>query len=87
LQEKKHRKLVRLMEKTFLNFIANRYYIHTQKINDKFIDKLVMKSQVSKKELKHIFETFDQLKNQAIVSDDELVSLYKLIENFYKTCR
>ncbi|MGB1104197.1 MAG: DUF4350 domain-containing protein [Crocinitomicaceae bacterium] len=87
LQEKKHRKLVRLMEKTFLNFIANRYYIHTQKINDKFIDKLVLKSQVSREELEHIFETFDQLQRQTVVSDEELVSLYKLIENFYKTCR
>lgn len=86
LQEKKHSKLVRLMEKTFLNFIANRYYIHSQKINDKFIDKLAMKSLVPKAELEIIFDTFDRLKNQPIVSDEELVSLYKLIENFYKTC-
>ena len=86
LQERKHSKLVRLMEKTFLNFIANRYYIHTQKINDKFIDKLAMKSHVPREELIEIFDTFDRLKNQPIVSDEALVSLYKLIDNFYKTC-
>ena len=87
LQEKKHNKLIKLKEKTFMNFIAEHYYIHSHKIDDKFVDKLAVKSQVPKEHIIAIFQSFNELENSVDVSDHALIELHKKIEHFYKTCR
>ena len=87
LQEKKHNKLIRLKEKTFLNFIADHYYIITQKADEKFIKKVAIKSQVPEEEIKDIFDRFKKLEAIGNVSDEQLIILHRKIENFYKKCR
>ena len=87
LQEKKHGKLIHLKEKTFLNYIAEHYYLSSPKIDEKFIDKLAEKSQVQKDRIKDIFSMFDGLKSQAEVEDDTLIELHRRIEYFYKKCK
>lgn len=87
LQEKRHNKLIRLKEKTFLNFIGERYYIHCSKPDDKFMDKLAAKSHISKSDIADIFSTFNELEHAAVVTDQELIELHQKIETFYKTCR
>lgn len=87
MKEKRHNKLIQLMEKTFLNFIAERYYIHCNVPDDKFINKLVLKSHVPKPELVELFELFKRLERTSSVSDESLIFLYKKIEIFYKSCR
>lgn len=87
LQEKKHNKLVKLKEKTFLNFIADHYYIHSNKPDARFINKLAIKSHIPKENIEAIFRAFDELEHAAVVSDQELIELHQKIENFYKNCR
>jgi len=87
LQEKKHSKLVKLKEKTFLNFIAEHYYIQTNKADEKFIEKVAIKSNVPKEQIGNIFKSFSKLEKQPEVSDQALIELHQKIENFYKTCR
>lgn len=87
LQEKKHNKLVRLKEKTFLNFIADHYYIQTSSPDEKFFEKVAIKSHIPKAEIIDIFRLFDELERSSEVSDKALISLHQKIENFYKTCR
>lgn len=87
LKEKKHNKLVQLKEKTFLNFIADHYYIHCNKPDQKFIDKLAAKSHIPKTEIVAIFNMFEKLEHAPAVTDDQLIELHQKIENFYKTCR
>lgn len=87
LQEKKHNKLVKLKERTFLNFIANHYFIISNQPDEKFIEKLSFKSHISKEEITDIFSTFDALENASSVTDQELINLHQKIENFYKNCR
>ncbi|MGV6861888.1 MAG: DUF4350 domain-containing protein [Putridiphycobacter sp.] len=86
LQEKKHAKLIALKEKTFMNFIAEHYYLSTNKPNDKFIEKVALKSQVKKEKIKTIFKLFETLKDQSIVEDEALIDLHHNIEYFYKNC-
>ncbi len=86
LQEKKHNKLIKLKERTFLNFIANRYYIHSNKPDQWFVQKLAIKSHINEKTIWDIFNSFDYLENKSEVTDLELIDLHKKIEHFYKTC-
>ena len=87
LQEKKHNKLIKLKEKTFLNFIANRYYIQSHKPDQRFIQKLAVKSNFEEKWLTELFELFRALELKFEVTDNELIDLHKRIEHFYKNCR
>ncbi len=85
-QEGKHNKLIRLKQKTFLNFIAEKYYITTQKPDKKFYEKLSVKSQVPVDVIADLFSSFERLE-QVQVSDDSLIALHRKIENFYKKCK
>lgn len=87
LREKKHNKLIKLKEKTFLNFIANRYYIHSNKPDQRFVQKLAVKSHIDEKVIWDIFKRFEFLEKKFEVTDLELIDLHKRIEHFYKTCR
>jgi len=88
LQEKKHNKLVKLKEKTFLNFIAEHYFIQSgNKPDDKFFTKVAAKSHVPKEKIVDIFKSFDALERTHEVTDNALIELHQKIENFYKTCR
>lgn len=87
MQSGSHSKLIRLKEKTFLNFIAERYYILTKKADEKFIDKVAIKSQVDKDLIADIFNLFQQLERVSEVTDDQLIMLHQKIEYFYKNCR
>lgn len=87
MQQGSHSKLINLKEKTFLNFIAERYFIITKKADEKFIEKVAIKSQVDKEKLGEIFDLFDQLNGTVEVSDADLIKLHKKIEYFYKNCQ
>ena len=87
MQEAKHNKLIQLKERTFINFIAEKYYISTNKADIKYIEKVAQKSQVSKDELIEIFNLFKNLNQVELVSDESLILLHKKIETFYKKCR
>jgi hypothetical protein len=87
LQEKKHGKLISLKERTFLNYIAEHYYLSTQKADEKFIEKLSYKAQIDVEHLKDIFAIFDNFRNHDVVSDEMLIELHRQIEYFYKHCK
>lgn len=87
LQENKHQKLVRLKEKTFLNFIADHYYIITKEPDKKFFEKVAMKSQIEIAKIEEIFTLFRKLEMHQTVEDEELILLHQKIEYFYKKCR
>jgi hypothetical protein len=87
LQENKHQKLIRLKERTFLNFIADHYYIVSKEADEKFISKVALKSQIEKEKIAEIFKLFRTLENLPEVSDDQLILLHQKIEYFYKKCR
>jgi hypothetical protein len=87
LQEGKHGKLIRLKEKTFMNYIAEHYYLSSKNPDHKFIDKLTEKSQVNKDKITEIFTLFNKFRTHELVADDSLIELHRRIEYFYKNCK
>lgn len=87
MQQGSHSKLIKLKEKTFLNFIAERYYILTKNADAPFIEKVAIKSQISKEQIASIFNDFKELGNAYDVDDDQLIKLHQKIEYFYKNCK
>lgn len=87
LQERKHGKLIRLKEKTFMNFIADHYYMTTPKVDKKFISQLAEKSQVSEEKISEIFQIFNRTREYDTALDEVLIELHRKIEYFYKKCK
>ncbi len=87
MQEKKHGKLITLKERTFLNFIAEHYYLHTTQADESFIEKVSLKSQINAEQIKDIFSIFDKFRHHDTVSDETLIELHRRIEYFYKHCK
>lgn len=87
LQQKKNGKLIALKEKTFMNFIAEHYYLSSHNPDEKFISKVAMKSQIDKEKIKEIFDMFNKLKGKDVVLDEVLIQLHHKIEYFYKNCK
>ncbi len=87
LQERKHSKLIKLQEQSFVEFIANHYYIRHHKIDDFYIKSISSKSDISETKIKDIFMSFESLSSQSKVSDIELIGLQQKIEYFYKNCK
>ena len=87
LQQRQHKKLIVLKEKTFINFIADHYYITSKKPDAAYIEKVAVKSQVPKEHIERIFKQFENLKGGYDVSDSALIELHQMIEQFYKKCR
>jgi len=87
MQKGSHSKLIRLKERTFLNFIAERYYIITNKPDKAFIEKVAVKSQISEEKITEIFKLFRRFSGAVNVTDDQLINLHRKIEYFYKNCR
>ena len=86
LQERKHNKLIHLQKITFIDFIANRYFIVSHKIDEKYVERLNNKSGIESDLIKSIFISFETLINNEFVSDNELIELQQKIEYFYKKC-
>ena len=87
MQKGTHSKLIRLKEKTFLNFKAERYYIITNTPDAAFFEKVAVKSHIDQKHIAEIFAQFIEFEGAFEVSDDELIRLHQKIEYFYKNCR
>jgi hypothetical protein len=87
LQERKHFKLVKLQKRSFIDFIANHYYIRSPKIDDSYVKNISYKSGIDEAKISDIFMTLEVLSLQTEVSDSELIGLQQKIENFYKTCK
>jgi hypothetical protein len=87
MQKGTHAKLIRLKEKTFLNFIAERYYIITNTPDALFFEKVAVKSQLDKSYIADVFALFNELEGAFEVTDIELIKLHQKIEYFYKNCR
>jgi hypothetical protein len=87
LQEKKHGKLIRLKEKTFMNFIAEHYFMTTPQVDAKFIKQLAEKSQVEEKKITEIFNMFSHLREFETTLDEVLIELHRKIEYFYYKCK
>jgi hypothetical protein len=87
LQYGQHKYIVFQQEKNFLNYIRNKYYIKSVKVDDDYIDKLTVKSGIEKEKINHIFERFSKIKTLNHATTNDVVEIYAEIEYFYKNCK
>ncbi len=85
--KRNNHQLVQQKMKLFLNFINERYRIPTQNVDEEFIEKVHMKSEVIVDAIQSIFKNYNEIITHPNVSDKDLLKLHQLMDTFYKQCK
>lgn len=83
-EEQNHKKIADHKMNLFLAYVRNRYYLHTNNIDDQLIKKISMKSHVPESEVQKIFKEYQRLDFKVEISADELIGFHNMIESFYE---
>ena len=84
LQKKDNRNIAEKMILYFQEHIRKVYYLNTGQVNEDFITTLSRKSNVPPETTKALFSLIHEVQQASEMSDQELLSLNRQIENFYK---
>lgn len=82
LKEEDHKNLVDKRISFFLEKVRANYLLDTSNLNSLFIEKLAAKSGNNLQRTKYLINTIIALSNKTECSEEELVVLYKMTENF-----
>ncbi len=83
LSEANHKNLVDKKITFFLEKVRTKYLINTSNLNSTFIEKLAAKSGNSLQNTKYLVNTIITLHKKAECSEEELISLHKMIEKYF----
>lgn len=83
-ETKDHTTLIDKKITYFLEFIRRTYLMDTEKLDEKFIEKLAAKSGKKISEVKKLINLITYLNSKRICTEADLVNLNKQIENFHK---
>jgi len=87
LQYGQHKYIVFQQERNLLNYIRNKYYIKTMKVDEEYIQRTAVKSGIDQARLKRLFERFAEIRRANYASSNDVVQIYAEIEHFYKNCK
>lgn len=82
LQQKNNRNVAEKMITYFYEYLRKKYFIQTDNINNEFINTLARKSGFGQDETAGLFGLISKIELQREVTDEELLSLNKKVENF-----
>ena len=68
----------------FLEYLRTHYLLNTNKLDDAFIKRLQQKSGVSSTEINYLITFINNIKKRSKLEESTLVTLNKLIDNFYQ---
>ncbi len=68
----------------FLEFIRTKYFLNTSELNERFIEKLAIKSNITKANTKETIDYLVYLKSKSYNTENELITLNKKLEQFTK---
>nr|WP_255362721.1 hypothetical protein [Tenacibaculum sp. MAR_2009_124] len=85
LKEDNHKNLVNKKITYFLELVRVKYLLNTQKLNSSFIEKLASKSGNKVSTTRYLINTIVALDKKSTCTQDELMRLNTLIENFLET--
>ncbi len=86
-QQHNHRKLAKHKMNLLLGFIRDRYYMSTNNVDEDWVKRLAVKSQVPINDLKNIFDHYQDIYDKDKLSEDGLVRFHKAIAQFYKKAK
>lgn len=84
LKNDNHKSLVDKKIQYFLEKIRRKYLIDTNNLNSDFMEKLALKSGNPLRQTKYLINTIIALHKKQECSEEELIGLHKMIENFLK---
>lgn len=73
--------------KLWLNFVRERYHLRGVEVDDKFQQKLIIKSEVSEILVGKIFRWHHDIVESDDIVAQMLMEFHQLIEEFYRTCK
>lgn len=82
-----HRNLVGLQWRLWLGYVRDKYRLSTKNLDDKFIQKLSVKSGISKEAIKEIISEYDSISKQSSINADRMSAYYQLLEAFYQNSK
>jgi hypothetical protein len=85
LQKKDNKNISEKMITYFYEYIRNKFFMNTGRINEQFVVSLASKAGVNIDEAEKLFITINKLQSSEVVSDVELLSLNNQLQNFYKS--
>jgi len=83
-QQRDNRDITEKKISYFLEYVRTAYRLKTTTIDDELATALVLKSGAAEETVKGIFDSIHKINNQHKVTDEQLISLNKVIEKFYK---
>ncbi len=83
LKEQDHKNIVDKKIQFFLEKVRAKYLIDTNTLNVKFIEKLAAKSGNDLQKTKYLIHTIIDLNKKAICSEEQLIVLHRMIDNFF----
>ncbi len=84
LKEENHKNLVTKKIIYFLEKVRTKYHLDTQNLNSAFITKLAAKSGNTEHTTRYLINTITTINKRSECSQDELIRLNAMIENFFK---
>ena len=85
--EREHATMVRHQMRYFLSWIREKYRIQASELDDATIEKLHIRSGVSKEIIQNIREEFNKIRVYTILEDDAVIKFHQAITRFYKHCK
>lgn len=82
-----HKHIAHQKIKLFLHFVQDRYQLPAAHIDDEFKQKLQLKSEVSQSSINEIFKHANYINNTTEVTEQDIIQLHQLIDNFHKHCK
>jgi len=83
-QQRNNRDIAEKKISYFLAYIRSKYRLKTTEINQEFKEKLITRTSASQDNIEEIFNEINYLNAGQAVSDQQLIRLNKVIEQFYK---
>jgi hypothetical protein len=84
LQKKDNKNISEKMITYFYEYVRNKFFMNTSRINEQFVTSLAGKAGVTIVDTQKLFDAIHRVQSSEVVSDVDLLSLNQQIQNFYK---
>ncbi|MEP6617344.1 MAG: DUF4350 domain-containing protein [Ginsengibacter sp.] len=84
LEKKNNKNIAEKMITYFYEKIRNKYFVNTERVNEELVNVLSRKSGIQQSTVQDLFDTIANVQSQENISDQELLSLNRQVQNFYK---
>lgn len=82
-----HKQLALQQMKLWQSYLREHYFLQTRDMDSAFVEKLAHKSEISKEVINKILLLYRNISSSTFVSENTLIDLHRLLDNFYKNSK